>query len=158
MLDGLERFGIIRELLTRLTAIVVVRPPSLDALCQAATSEHGIIASYSRLLGDAMFFFDDAAVLAMARHCLATKSYFRGLAAITSAVAAEAVMREQKGAVVVSASVVRRNIGRIDEGVADLLGASGRGDDAMGDGFGADAGLDVGPDVGSGTGLEGVGG
>ncbi len=142
LLDGLERFGIIRELLTRLTAIVVVRPPSLDALCKAATSEHGVIASYSRLLGDAMFFFDDAAVLAMARHCLATKSYFRGLAAITSAVAAEAVMREQKGAVVVAASDVRRGIGRMDEEVADLLGATGRTglpDDPMPDDVAVDA-------------------
>lgn len=126
MLDALQDLGMIPEMLSRATSVVVVRPPSLEALARAATAEQGIIASYGRLMGDAMLFFEDGAVLAMARHCLETRSYFRGLAAITSAVAAEVVVREQKGAIVVKAGDIRRAIGRMDDGVAGLLDLPGR--------------------------------
>lgn len=129
LLDALKDLGIIPELLSRATGIVVVRPPSLGTLVRAAEAEpHGVIASYGRLLGDAMLFFEEGAVLAMARHCLETKLYFRGLAAVTSAVATEAVAMERKGAVVVTRADVRRAIAAMDDGAAGLLGEPGRPD------------------------------
>ena len=50
---------------SRVTAILVARPPSLETLAKAAMGEHGVIASYGRLMGNAMLFFEDGAVLAM---------------------------------------------------------------------------------------------
>ena len=146
---ALEDYGIIPEMINRMTEILIIKPPGLKELVRASTSENGVIAAYGRLLGDAMLIFEDGAVLSMARHCLATKMYYRGLAAITSAIAAEAITREQKGAVMVTASDVQRAMARMDNGVADLLGTSRR------------AGLHSDPmpeegttDTGSGTGLE----
>jgi ATP-dependent Clp protease ATP-binding subunit ClpX len=141
LLDALEDYQIIPEILNRLTSILIIPPPRLKDLVKAANAENGTIASYSRLLKDAMLFFEEGAVLAMARHCLTTKSYYRGLAAITSAVAAEAVMRERKGGLAITTADVRRAIGRMDDGVAGMLGALERGrpaDQLDDDGTGSD--------------------
>ena len=118
--DALGDYGIIPELQTRVTGIVLVRPPSLSALSAAAS---GVIASYNRLLASrgCTLSFEDGAVAAMARHCLSVKSFFRGLAAITSSMATDAVALDKRDAVVVKAADVGRAIARMEEGVAGLL-------------------------------------
>jgi ATP-dependent Clp protease ATP-binding subunit ClpX len=121
--DAMADLGVIPELQTRLTAIVVVKPPSSSTL---ATASRGVIDNYNRLLASrgCMLYFEEGATDAMARYCLSTRSYYRGLAAITSALAAEAIAREKRDAVVVKASDVGRMVTRMEDGVAVLLGTS----------------------------------
>lgn len=118
--DALTDLGVIRELQTRVTAVVVVRPPSATALGAAS---RGVIESYNRLLEPrgCMLFFEDGGTDAMSRHCLSTKSYFRGLSAITSALATEAVTQERRGTVIVKAADVRRVVARMDAAADGLL-------------------------------------
>jgi hypothetical protein len=45
--DSLLEFGLIEELVSRLTAVLVVSSPSLGTLVKAIGSEHGVVASYT---------------------------------------------------------------------------------------------------------------
>ena len=126
LLDCLEHYGMPVEILNRLTAIVTTPTPSIQSLCKASTSPKGIIQSYARLLDNGDFRFQEKAVVAMAEHCRATRLYYRGIASIVSALAAEALSMERRGSVIVTPADVRRAVASMDDGVANLLQVTGR--------------------------------
>ena len=126
LLDCLEDYGLPAELLNRLTAIVTTPTPSIQSLCQAATSPKGIIQAYGRLLDNGDFRFQEKAVTQMAEHCRATRLYYRGIASIVSALAAEAMISERRGSIIVTPADVRRAVAEMDYGVANLLQKTGR--------------------------------
>ena len=126
LLDALEDYGLPAELLNRLTAIVTTPTPSIQSLCKAATSPKGVIQSYARLLDNGDFRFQDKAVIEMAEHCRATRLYYRGIASIVSALAAEALTSERRGSIIVTPADVRRVVNGMDDGVANLLQKTGR--------------------------------
>ena len=128
LLDCLEDYGLPAELLNRLTAIVSTPTPSIQSLCKAATGPKGVIQSYARLLGNGDFRFQDKAVVEMAEHCRATRLYYRGLASIVSALAAEALSSERRGSVIVTPADIRRAVAGMDDGVMNLLQKTGRRD------------------------------
>ena len=100
--------------------------PSIQSLCKAATGPKGIIQSYARLLDNGDFRFQDKAVIQMAEHCRATRLYYRGIASIVSALAAEALSMERRGSVIVTPADVRRAVASMDDGVANFLQVTGR--------------------------------
>ena len=126
LLDCLEDYGLPAELLNRLTAIVTTPTPSIQSLCQAATGPKGIIQAYGRLLDNGDFRFQEKAVTQMAEHCRATRLYYRGIASIVSALAADAMTSERKGSILITPADVRRAVAGMDDGVANLLQKTGR--------------------------------
>ena len=122
LLDALEDFGLTPELLNRLTAVLAIPPPRLCDLIRAATADNGVIAGYNRLLtpGGCRLRFDAKAVQEMAACCLSSRLYYRGLASIVSALAADAVMQGGR-TITVKPSDIQRAVERLDEAANDLL-------------------------------------
>ena len=123
LLDALEDFGLIPELINRLTAVVALPPPRLADLINAATRANGVIAGYNKVLADrqCLLRLDDDAVREIAQHCLRTRLYYRGMSAVVSALAAEAVTRREGKNFDVKTADVRRIVGGLDEAADDLL-------------------------------------
>ena len=119
---GLLDFGLIEELISRLTAIFVIQPPSLDTLSKAVTAEHGILASYNRLLSahGAKLALTPSATEALARHGL-QGGYFRTMKQVISALASEALFEERTGAVMIEAADIKRTAAKADDDAAELL-------------------------------------
>jgi ATP-dependent Clp protease ATP-binding subunit ClpX len=123
MLDALEDYGLTAELVNRLTAVVALPPPRLGDLITATTSKNGVIASYNKLLAArrCVLQLDDEGVREMAEHCIRSRLYYRGLSAIVSGLAAQAVRHAEGLTFVVGADGVRRIVGKLDEAAEDLL-------------------------------------
>ena len=144
LLDALEDYGMIPELLNRLTAVLAIPPPRLCDLIRAATAGNGVIAGYNRLLTarGCMLRFDNGAVRELAAHCLSSRLYYRGLAAIVSALAADAVTQGEGRTLKVQAVDIQRTVARMDEAANDLLQGASRqdapSDSEPGDGIVAD--------------------
>jgi ATP-dependent protease Clp ATPase subunit len=125
--DALLDFGLIEELVSRLTAVIVIPPPSLDTLMKALVAEHGIVGSYNRLLAGhgAMLFLTPPATQALAEHGM-EGGYFRAMKRVVSALAGEVVFEGRKGTTMVEASDIRRAAAKAEDGAADLLAAPRR--------------------------------
>ena len=123
LLDALADYGIVPELLNRLSAVVACTPPRLCDLVKAAKGANGVIAGYNKLLAarHCILRVDDGAAKEMAAQCLSSRLYYRGLSAIVSALAAEAVTQGEGKSLTVRAADVRRVVGRLDEAASDLL-------------------------------------
>lgn len=128
LVAALIDFGLIEELVSRLTAILVVPPPGLDTLARVVNSDRGIVASYNRLLAGhgAMLFLTEAATDALARHGM-EGGYFRAMKRVVSMLASEAIFEERTGTVMVEASAVKRAIGKAEGDAAGLLAKADQG-------------------------------
>lgn len=122
LIGGLLDFGLIEELVSRLTTILVIQPPDLDSLARALTAEHGILASYNRLLSahGSKLFLDPSAIEALARHGL-EGGYFRAMKRVVSALACEAIFEERRGTAMIEAVDIRMAVARADGDAAELL-------------------------------------
>lgn len=114
--------------MSRLTAVIVLPPPSEDTLGRAVNAEHGIVASYNRLLGEfgAMLFFTPGAT-DMLVACGMEGGYFRAMKQVVAALVGEIVFEERKGKIMVEAADIRRAAARAKGNAADLLGTSAQG-------------------------------
>ena len=121
--DALLDFGLIEELVSRLTAVIVIPPPSMETLLKAVNAQHGIVDSYNRLLEShgAMLFLGDSAVHALAEYGMESGGYFRAMKRAISTLAGEIVFSEQKGTVMVEAADIHRAAAKSDGNAADLL-------------------------------------
>ncbi len=153
LLDALEDFGLIPELLNRLTAVLAIPPPRLSDLVRAATAVNGVIANYNRLLtpSGCILRFDGGGVHELAAHCLSSRLYYRGLAAVVSALAADAVAQGGR-TTAVNAAVIRRTVGRLDEAANDLLAHAQPAADATGPVMEVTNGMNVTPQLSAGLG------
>lgn len=105
--DALVAFGILVEVVNRLTGILVLPEPTLAQLHDIAT--RCTIPSFNRLLSavGASIEVSTPAVAAMAEHALATKTYARGLKSLVSRLVEDLVFNETKGTVKLAAADVR---------------------------------------------------
>ena len=126
--DALLEFGIIEEIISRLSAILVTPLPALSTLVKAVNTEHGIVASYNRLLEGhgAMMFLGDAAVIALSEYGMESGGYFRAMKRAISTLAGEIVFSEQKGTVMIEAADIHRAAAKSDGCAEDLLRHGGK--------------------------------
>jgi ATP-dependent protease Clp ATPase subunit len=122
LIGGLMDFGLIEELVSRLTMISVIQPPSLDTLARSVNADTGIVASYNRLLSShgAMLFLSPSATEALARHGM-EGGYFRAMKRVVSGLASEAIFDERKGTAMIEAADIKRMISKSDGDAFDLL-------------------------------------
>ncbi len=107
---ALERFGILPELVNRLTGIISIPPPTVMQLVSIAKAPlTGVVASYARLLkeGGLDLRVTDAALVLMAEACHANRTYARGLKAIMSKLVEEAVFGQASGRIAYGVAEVR---------------------------------------------------
>lgn len=123
LFDGLIDYGLPCEILNRVSVVLVTPPVTIRSLCECATSPKGVIAGYNRLLSakGCILSFETGAIEEMARHSLGMRLYYRGIAATVSALAADAIARDGRDAVVVTAGDVRRVVARMDTAADNLL-------------------------------------
>jgi ATP-dependent protease Clp ATPase subunit len=121
-------FGIIEELVSRLTAIIIIPPPSLKTLMRSVSAENGIVASYNRILGEhgARLFLSPVATQALAEYGLENGGYFRAMKRVISALAGEVLLGEEKGVTMVEPKDIQRAIAIGDGGTTNLLEMLGK--------------------------------
>jgi ATP-dependent Clp protease ATP-binding subunit ClpX len=112
--DALLEYGMVAEFLNRITAVITMTAPDRNTLVKIATSSHGDIQTYNRILTKQgmNLSIDDKGLLAMAEFCIDTKLYSRGVKLIVSSLAEEAVFNQITGNVVfgkqeVSQAIIR---------------------------------------------------
>ena len=120
--DACLDFGLIEELISRMTAILVIPPPGLETLTKVVNSDQGIVASYNRLLSahGSMLFFTPSATEALARHGM-EGGFFRAMKRVVSTLASEAIFDERKGTIMVEAVDVKKAAAKADGDAAGLL-------------------------------------
>jgi ATP-dependent Clp protease ATP-binding subunit ClpX len=126
--DALVDFGLIEELVSRLTAIIIIPPPSLKTLMRAVSAENGIVASYNHILGEhgARLFLSPVAIQTLSEYGMENGGYFRAMKRVVSALAGEALFSEQKGTIMVEAADIQRAITIGDGGAVNLLAMLGK--------------------------------
>lgn len=126
--DCLIDFGLIQELISRLTATLIIPPPDRHTLMVAVSAEGGIVDSYNRLLGEhgAMLFLSPAAVEELAEYGMESGGYFRALKRVVSALAGQVIFEERKGTALIEAADIRRAAYEADGNSGDLVGARGK--------------------------------
>ena len=108
--DSLVEFGMIPELINRLSGILVFPAPTIAQLIQIA--EHAVILSYQKLLvgcGANIEVSSDGIQL-MAECALESKTYARGLKASVARLIEDAVFEERKGLIQFGATEVRQAV------------------------------------------------
>jgi ATP-dependent Clp protease ATP-binding subunit ClpX len=97
--DGLVDFGMIPELINRLSGILVFPAPTVEQLTQIA--EHAVIPAYQRLLAgcgaDIQVTGDGIAL--MAQSALESRTFARGVKTIVARLIEDAVFEERKGSI-----------------------------------------------------------
>jgi len=113
--NSLLEYGMISEFLNRISAIITMTAPDRNTLVKIATSTHGDIQTYNRILAKQgmNLSIDAKALLAMADFCVDTKLYARGIKLIVSALVEEAVFNQVTGAVSFGMKDVRAAIDRV---------------------------------------------
>lgn len=126
--DSLVEFGLIPELISRLTATIIIPPPDHNTLMVAVSSERGVVDSYNRLLGahGAMLFLSPSAIHVLADYGMESGGYFRAMKRVISALAGEVIFEDRKGTTMVEAVDIRRAASKADGGSAVLLGSHGQ--------------------------------
>ena len=106
---ALERFGLLPELVNRLTGIIRFPPPTVEQLVAIARAPTGVITSYVRLLkpGGVDLVVTEAAVLLMAEHSCSRRTYARGLKAIMGKLVENAVFTQTRGKITYGVTEVR---------------------------------------------------
>ena len=122
LIGGLLDFGLIEELVSRLTTILVIQPPDLDTLSKAVIAEHGILASYNRLLSahGGKLVLTPSATEALARHGM-EGGYFRSMKRVVSALAGEVIFEERKGTTTIDSVDIKRMAAQADDDAAEHL-------------------------------------
>ena len=112
--DALLEFGMVSEFLNRITAIITMKSPDRNDLVRIATSPHGDIQTYNRILAKQgmNITIDASGVLEMAGFCVETKLYARGIRLIVSALVEETVFNRITGAVSFGVNEVKGAIAR----------------------------------------------
>ena len=108
--DALLEYGMLAELLNRLTAIVRFRDLDVEDLIRIATNPHaGVIPAYNALLQESgiSFSLSTKAIRCMAEYCVDTKLYARGLKLLISNALEDIVFTESKGHHVLEASDIQ---------------------------------------------------
>ncbi len=122
LIGGLMDFGLIEELTSRLTTIIVVQPPGLSTLARVVNHDHGIVAAYNRLLAahGSMLFLTPSATEALARHGM-EGGFFRAMKRVVSTLASEAIFDERKGTIMVEAADIKKAAAKADGDATGLL-------------------------------------
>ena len=112
--DALLEYGMVSEFLNRITAIITMKSPDRNDLVRIATSPHGDIQTYNRILAKQgmNITIDASGVLEMAGFCVETKLYARGIRLIVSALVEETVFNRITGAVSFGVNEVKGAIAR----------------------------------------------
>lgn len=111
------------ELCNRISTILYIRPPSLEALIEIATAPHGVLSKQNQALlaGSGLTLKPDAqAVKEICTYAHFSKTYARGVRSLFQALAEDAIFEEWKGELVIGAGEVRRAIDGLRQGVAGL--------------------------------------
>ena len=100
------------ELCNRISTILYIRPPSLDALFQIVTAPRGVLAKLNLFLEGVGFILkpDEEAIRAVCDYAHSSKTYARGLRSLLQSLAEEAIFEERKGDIVIGAGEVRKAI------------------------------------------------
>ena len=135
-LDDVSRSPDIREALTsfflpelcnRISTILYIQPPSLNALIQIATSPRGVLAKqnqFLRGLGLTLKPREDA-IREICSYAHSSKTYARGVRSLFQTLAEEAIFEEWKGELVIGPGEVRKAIEGLKMGTAGLKNESG---------------------------------
>ena len=113
--DALLDYGMVAEFLNRVTAIITMTAPDRNTLVKIATSSHGDIQIYNRILGKQglNLSIDAKGLMGMADFCVETKLYARGIRLVVSSLVEEAVFNQITGSVSFGLKDVRGAIDRV---------------------------------------------
>lgn len=91
--DALQEFGVVPEFLNRVSAIIAMKPLDKADLVHIATSQHGAIEAYNRILAKQgiRMALTPQALDTMAEFCVDTKLFCRGIQLIVSSLVEEAI-------------------------------------------------------------------
>ena len=136
--DALISYGMIPEFLNRVTGIITMKPLDRNDLMQLATSDHGVIQSYNRILAKQglRIAIGRQGLLEMADFCIDTKLLARGIQLIVSSVVEDAVFSAAKGDVLYGLKDIRQAIEKVISvdgfGESDRAGQSSEDIDTLG--------------------------
>ena len=113
--DALLDFGMVAEFLNRVTAIITMTAPDRNSIVKIATSAHGDIQIYNRILAKQgmNLSIDAKGLMGMADFCVETKLYARGIRLVVSSLVEEAVFNQITGSVSFGLKDVRAAIDRV---------------------------------------------
>jgi len=113
--DALMDYGMIPEFLNRITGVITMKPLDRNDLMQLATSDHGVIQNYNRILAkqDLRIAVSKQGLLEMADFCIDTKLLARGIQLIVSSVVEDAVFSGSKGEIIYGLKDIREAIDRV---------------------------------------------
>ena len=100
------------ELCNRISTILYVRPPSLDALTAIAIGNRGILWRQNEFLASLGLTLkpDEEAIRAVCGYSHSSKTYARGVRSLFQVLAEEAIFEERKGEIAIGAGEVRKAI------------------------------------------------
>jgi ATP-dependent Clp protease ATP-binding subunit ClpX len=113
--DALQEFGLIPEFLNRVTSVIAMKPLDTGDLIQIATSPHGVLQTYNRILTrqGLAISIDPAGLAELAGFCVETRLFARGIRLVISSLVEDLVFNEVRDEQLVSAQEVRRAIERV---------------------------------------------
>jgi ATP-dependent Clp protease ATP-binding subunit ClpX len=108
--EALIQYGLIPELVNRLTAIIVIPPPTISQLIEIA--QRAVIPAFNKLLGSCELRIQvaDEAVRVIAEATLESGTFARGIKTVLSKVTEDLVFNEAKGEVEITTQQVQTAI------------------------------------------------
>ena len=100
------------ELCNRISTILYIRPPNLDALIKIASADRGILWRHNEFLLSMGLSLkpDGEAIREICAYAQASKTYARGIRSLIQGLAEEAIFEERKGELAIGVAEVRKAI------------------------------------------------